>query len=60
MVTDAQDLNVEEKVVLSKFEGEPIPENEFERIHILNGEIVAIHKIENGEIVSTETVKEVD
>lgn len=58
MVTDAQDLNVEERVVLSKFEGEPLPENEFERIHILNGKVIAIHKIVDGEIVST--VEEVD
>lgn len=60
MVNDPQILDVKEIIVLSKFEGEPIPENEFERIHIQNGEIVAIQKIENGEVVETETVKEVE
>lgn len=59
-MNDEQTLEVIERVVLSKFEGEPLPENEFERMHIENGEIVAIHKIVNGEIVSTETVKEVE
>lgn len=42
--------------MLSKFEGEPLPENEIERVHILNGEIVAVEKIENGQVVSTEGV----
>lgn len=50
---------IEEVVVLAKFEGDPLPENEFERVHIVNGEIVKVEKIENGEVVSTETVKEV-
>lgn len=59
-MNDEQTLEVIERVVLSKFEGEPLPENEFERMHIENGETVAIHKIVNGEIVSTETVKEVE
>jgi len=55
-----ENFEVEEVVVLSKFEGEPLPENEFERIHIQNGEVVAVHQIENGEIVSTQQVKEVE
>lgn len=42
---------IDERVVLSKFEGEPLPENEIERIHIYNGEIVQIEKIEDGEVV---------
>lgn len=42
---------IEERVVLSKFEGEPLPENEFERIHVLNGSIVAVEKIENGVVI---------
>lgn len=59
-MNDEQNLDVVERVVLSKFEGDPLPENEFERMHIENGRIVAIHKIENGKIISTETVKEVE
>lgn len=55
---DSEQVVIEEVVVLSKFEGDPLPENEFERIHIINGEIARIEKIENGEVVSTQTVKE--
>lgn len=55
---EVNDVRIEERVVLSKFEGEPLPENEFERMHIVDGVIVAIEKIENGEVVSTQTVKE--
>ena len=53
------DVVVNEVMILSKFEGEPLPENEIERMHIHNGEVVRIDKIENGEIISTEQVKEV-
>lgn len=60
MVNDSQPLNVKEVLVLSKFEGEPLPENEFERIHIEDGVIVTIEKIENGEVVDRQTVKEVE
>ena len=56
---DKESVVIEEVVVLSKFEGDPLPENEFERIHIVDGEIVRVEKIENGEVVSTEPVKEV-
>lgn len=59
MIGESQDVVVEERITLSKFEGDPLPENEFERLHIVNGEIVAVEKIENGEVVSTETVGEV-
>lgn len=48
-----------EEIVLQKFEGDPLPENEFERVHVVDGEIVKVEKIENGEVVSTEIVKEV-
>jgi len=56
---DNTQASVEEKIVLSKFEGDPLPENEFERVHIHNGEVVAIEKIENGEVVER-TEKEVE
>ena len=58
-MNDTQDVVVDEVMVLSKFEGEPLPENEIERMHIHNGEVIRIEKIENGEIISTEQVKEV-
>lgn len=48
---DEQEFNVDEQVVLQKFDGEPLPENEVERITILNGEIVAHERVENGETV---------
>ena len=57
---DNEKFEVEEIIVLSKYEGDPLPENEFERVHIKNGEIVAVDKIENGEVVSSESVKEVE
>lgn len=53
-------LLVREETVLSKFEGDPLPENEFERIHIVDGNIVSISKIENGEVVETRTLSEED
>lgn len=59
MISESQGVMVEERITLSKFEGEPLPENEFERVHIVNGEIVSVEKIENGEVVSTETAGEV-
>lgn len=48
---DTTNTQVDEQVVLSKFEGEPIPENEFERLTIVNGDVVAHEQIENGEVV---------
>jgi len=59
-MNDNNGVQVDEKIVLSKFEGEPLPENEFERIHIHNGEIVAIQQIENGKVVHETIVKEVE
>lgn len=48
---DEPQVNIDEVVVLSKYEGDPAPENEFERIHIHNGEIVAVERIEAGKVV---------
>lgn len=56
---DKPKFKIEEVVVLSKFEGDPLPENEFERVHIKNGRIVAVEKIEGGAVVER-TEKEVD
>lgn len=60
MIGEEQEVKVDEVVVLEKFEGDPEPENLTERIHIKNGEVVAVEKVVDGEIVSTETVKEVE
>jgi hypothetical protein len=48
---DETRTGVEELVVLSKFEGDPDPENEFERISIQNGVVVSHDRIENGDVV---------
>lgn len=48
---EQDEVSVDEYVVLSKFDGEALPENEAERIHIHNGEIVAWEKIENQQVV---------
>ena len=49
---------IEENIVLSKFEGDPLPENEIERVHILNGDVVRIEKIENGEVVQVQEIEQ--
>lgn len=63
-MNDNPEVKIEERIVLQKFNGEPLPENEFERIHIVDGVVIATERIENGEVVSKveylpETVKEV-
>lgn len=44
-------ISVNEHVVLSKFEGEALPENEFERLTVDNGLVISHDVIENGEVV---------
>lgn len=51
MSADIPEVILDEKIVLSKFDGEALPENEVERVHVHNGIIVAVEKIENGEVV---------
>jgi hypothetical protein len=46
-------LQADEHVVLSKFEGDPVPENEFERLTVENGVVLSHDRIENGEVVGT-------
>lgn len=41
---------VDELVVLQKFEGDPLPENEFERLTIHNGVVVAHEEVSGGEV----------
>ena len=47
---DTSQVVTEEHVVLSKFEGEPLPENEFERVVIHEGVVVSHDVVENGEV----------
>lgn len=49
--SDAPVVEADELVVLSKFEGDPEPENEFERLTVHNGDVVAHDLIEGGEVV---------
>lgn len=50
---DLSEFNVDEKVVLEKFDGDAVPENLVERVTIDNGVIVLQEFIENGEVVQT-------
>lgn len=59
-MNDATAAAINEYTVLNKFEGDPAPENLVERIHIENGEIIKVEKYEAGELISSETVKEVE
>lgn len=58
-MTEFENVEVREETVLEKFEGEAAPENLVERIHIVDGEIIKVEKYENGDLVESETVKEV-
>jgi hypothetical protein len=53
---EKQEVYIDEVVVLSKFNGAPLPANEFERIHIKNGTVVAKETIKNGKVIATETL----
>lgn len=58
MVTDDPQVNIDEQAILSKFEGEPLPENLIERVYIDNGKIVKHEFYEAGQLIKT--VEEVD
>ncbi len=47
---DNSAVDVNEQVVLQKFEGEPVPENEYERLVVENGLVTQHYKIENGNV----------
>ncbi len=51
---DLTKTKIDEKIVLEKFEGDPLPENLFERMHIHNGRITHVETFDNGKLVSTE------
>lgn len=44
-------VDVTEDVVLRKYEGEPLPENEFERLVVKDGLVVEHSQIQDGEVV---------
>lgn len=51
MNQEATETQVDEHVVLSKFEGDGTqPETEFERLTISNGTVISHDVIENGEV----------
>lgn len=56
---EASPVEVKEVSVLEKFEGDVAPENLVERIHIEDGVIIKVETFEDGELVSTDEVKEV-
>ena len=59
-IPDLSNIDVRMDGVLQKFHGDSTaPEDEFERVHISDGEITHIEKIENGVVVETTRVKEV-
>lgn len=51
MIGDDTPVVVEERVVLQKFDGDALPENEVERVTIVDGTVVEHQVIENGEPV---------
>ena len=55
MIGEEQDVVIEERVVLEKFDGDAETDNIVERVHILNGEIVQHDFIEDGEVVESKT-----
>jgi hypothetical protein len=56
---DKDSVIVEERLLLEKFDGEPVPENLTERVHVLNGKITKHEFIEQGNVVKTENFEEV-
>jgi len=48
---EANEVQVEENVVLSKFDGEALPENEVERLVVNNGLVAEHVVIKDGEVV---------
>jgi hypothetical protein len=56
---DKNSVIVEERLLLEKFDGEPVPENLIERVHVLNGKITKHEFIEQGNVVKTENFEEV-
>lgn len=59
MNEEFENVEVKEVSVLEKFEGEPLPENLIERVHIEDGKVIKVDKFKHGDLVSTENVKEV-
>jgi hypothetical protein len=51
-IGDLENVEVDEQVVLSKYEGDSTePEAEFERVVVVNGDVVEHVLVENGEVV---------
>lgn len=50
-MNEAPAVDVDEQVTLRKYEGDPKPENEFERLVVSNGLVTEHSQIKNGEVV---------
>lgn len=59
MNREANPVEVKEVSVLEKFEGEPLPANLIERIHVVDGKIIKVDKYKDGKLIESKTVKEV-
>lgn len=49
---DVTVAGVSEEVVLRKYNGDPLPENEFERLTIKDGIVISHDRIDNSEVVA--------
>jgi hypothetical protein len=47
---------VREDIVLDKFEGDPLPENLFERVHVRDGKIWKYEYFQNGELTAVREI----
>lgn len=57
MVAENTFVGVVESFILDKYEGDPVPNNLFERLHITEGQITKVERFENGVLIEE---KEVD
>jgi hypothetical protein len=51
MMNEQSPVVIEERVVLQKFDGDALPENEVERLTILDGTVVEHDIIQDGEVM---------
>lgn len=45
MIIENENVEIEETIILEKFEGEPLPENLIERVYLKNGKVEKVEKI---------------
>lgn len=49
MIGETEGVHVQEDILLEKFDGEPLPENLVERVHIRDGKIISVEKVKEVE-----------